>query len=433
MRYKSSFLLLARFIQFIRRGFFALTVLLAAFFVLALDCAEGNAKLGHVKGMHDQKNYCVRVLLYEGAFRSFSGDLPGGNHGSIAGCNHCDYWEVESQNGFLVSDGTKDSKVFFCKSNKITINVRDNFIYLNNKKYLKKQVKISPKNGDLLFNAHYYQGNFILYLEDNKLSLVNKLDLEDYVYAVLRSESWPGWPLEVNKVFAIAIRTYVAKRVQGAKKSNRFYHIKNDNRHQTYRGYKYMKRNDLLLSGAVSKTRGIILTYRGDIIDPLYDSCCGSVITEHIENKINFEKAPYLARDYACNYCRKCSLYKWQVSYTLVDLENLLSQACPHIKNIKSIWVSKKDKAGLVKEIKVKCARRMYKITGEKLYSLLKEVKSFCFSLKKRGGAITITGKGYGHHIGLCQWGARQMVRELFDYKQILSFYYPGTSLVRLQ
>jgi len=342
------------------------------------------------------------------------------------------YWQVESPEGFVLSDGTKESKTFYCKSCELTINVRNNFIYLNNKKYLKNSLKISPKQGDLSFGGNYYQGEFIVLLKNKKLLLINKLDLEDYVFAVLRSESWPGWPLEVNKVFAIAIRTYVARRAKEAKKSKRFYHIRNNNSHQTYRGYKFMKRNNLLLRNAVDKTRGLVLVYEGEIIDPLYDSCCGSVVPSNIENKIDFKKAPYLARDYPCNYCKKCSLYSWQVNYNLCELGNLLCAACPHIKKIKSLWVSKKDKAGLVKEVKIRCAHKTYKISGEKLYSLLKEVKSFCFSIKKSGKNISITGSGYGHHIGLCQWGARQMVRELFDYKQILQFYYPGTSFVKI-
>lgn len=297
---------------------------------------------------------------------------------------------------------------------------------------LYKSLKIAPKSGDLSFDRYAYQGDFIILFDRQNVLLINELHLEDYVFAVLRSESWPGWPLEVNKVFAVAIRTYAVRRIKEARKSRRLYDIKNDNSHQTYHGYQFMKRNSDVLKKAVEQTSGILLAYEGDIIDPLYDSCCGSVVPSKIEDKIDFEKAPYLARSYPCKYCKNCSLYKWEVDYQLSDLEKLLSDQCPHIKHIKSIWVSKKDKAGLIKEVKIKCARRTFKIPGEKLYAILKDVKSFCFSLKKRGNSVKITGRGFGHHAGLCQWGARQMVRELFDYKQILQFYYPGTDFVRL-
>jgi len=341
-------------------------------------------------------------------------------------------WDIESEDGFFLADTSKNSKVFYFKSQLLAIQVKHNFIYVNGKKYVRKQLKIAPKSGYLSFSGNSYQGDFIVALDKKNALLINKLDLEDYIFAVLRSESWPGWPIEVNKAFSVAIRSYVISRIKEAKKCSRLYHIKNDNSHQTYNGHEYMKRNSENLRKAVKQTEGVFLTYNNEPIEALYDSCCGGVVPAHISGKIDFTKAPYLKRQYSCKYCRKCSLYQWQVVYTLDEMEKILSKECPFIKNIKSIWISKKDKAGLVKEVTVRCARKTFKISGEKLYSFLKAVKSFCFSIKKRGKTITMNGKGYGHHIGLCQWGARQMVRELCDYKQILQFYYPGTQLVKL-
>ena len=68
----------------------------------------------------------------------------------------------------------------------------------------------------------------------------------------------------------------------------------------------------------------------------------------------------------------------------------------------------------------------------KQLYSALRNVKSFYFSMNKKIDKIVFRGKGYGHHIGLCQWGAREMVRQGWDYKSILQFYYPGTTYMQL-
>jgi len=409
------------------------------FFILFL----GSTLLGpnlivlEPKVEYKEKKYPVKVLLLEKE------------------CKNNPSWEITSSDGFLLSDITKDTKLFYFKSSILTVSVKDNFIYVNNKKYLRKNLKIYPKSGFLSFRGNSYQGSFLITFDEksnkekskknnkknkNKIYLINKLDLEDYVFAVLRSESWPGWPIEVNKVFAIAIRTYVVYRVRQAKKCKRVYHVRNDNSHQTYHGHEFKKRNSDVLRKSVEQTRGLLLAYNGEIIDPMYDSCCGSIIPANIEgqggDKFNIKIAPYLCREYPCQYCKKCSLYNWEVSYTLEQLDKILSFHCPYLKNIRSMWVSKKDKAGLVKEITIQCvkqgAKRIYKISGDKLYAFLKEVKSFCFDIKKNGKAIIMNGRGYGHHIGLCQWGARQMVRELFDYKQILAYYYPGTGFVRL-
>jgi len=365
-------------------------------------------------GGKERSNYFVRVLLNE---KKITDQVS---------------WKIESEDGFFLADTSKNSKVFYFKSDILVIQVKSNFIYVNGRKYMKKQLKIAPKSGSLSFDGNSYQGDFIVALDKKNILLVNKLGLEDYIFAVLRSESWPGWPIEVNKAFSVAIRSYVISRIKEAKKCSRLYHVKNNNSHQTYHGHEYMNRNSENLRKAVKQTEGIFLTYNNEPIEALYDSCCGGVIPAHISGKIDFKKAPYLKRNYPCPYCGKCSLYSWEVTYTLDELEKVLSKECPLIKNIKSIWISKKDKAGLVKEVTIRCARRFFKISGEKLYSFLKAVKSFCFTIKKRGQTVIMRGKGYGHHIGLCQWGARQMVRELCDYKQILQFYYPDTQLVKL-
>lgn len=401
--------------------------MLAFISLLAIDSPSKQNK-------KDETNFCVKVLLTE------------------KNVNDIFCWIIESEDGFLLSDpclprytshyvpGTRDErpKTFYFASKKLKIQTSNKNIYINGKRYLRNQIKIEPRSGHLSFDSNSYQGNFIIAIDsltkpnNPSIFLINKLDLEDYIFAVLRSESWPGWPLEVNKVFAIAIRSYVISKVIEAKRCKRLYHIKNDNSHQTYHGHAFMKRNSDILRKAVEQTRGIFLAYNNEPIVAMFDSCCGSVIPAQIEGSVDFDKAPYLARGYACKYCNKCSLYDWEVNYGLEDWQKLLSKECPDIKNIKSIWVSKKDKSGLVKEVTIRGAKRSWKISGDKLYGLLKDVKSFCFSIKKVGKNVVIKGKGYGHHIGLCQWGARQMVRELFDYKQILKFYYPGTEFMRL-
>lgn len=342
-------------------------------------------------------------------------------------------WELTSEKGFLLSDNTDpNSHVFFTPSTLLKIQVKNKNIYINGTKYIRKQIKIVPKKKDISFASNYYQGYFIIALDKKDALLINRLKLEDYVYAVLRSETWPGWPCEVNKVFAVAIRSYAISKVLEAQKCKSVYHIKNDNRHQTYRGYKYHIRNSSVLRNAVSQTKGMFLAYEGKPIIAMFDSCCGGVVPALREGFVDFDKAPYLKRNYCCKYCSKCSLYRWKVKYTVDEFLSILFSVCPRVKSIRSLWVSKKDKAGVVKGVTIRGKRFSWSIIGDKLYSLLKDVKSFCFDIKKSGKTICLDGKGYGHHIGLCQWGARQMVREWHDYKQILQFYYPGTEFMRL-
>lgn len=308
----------------------------------------------------------------------------------------------------------------------ITIKIKQGVLYCNGKR-VSNTVQLKSISGSGECNGTVYDGDFIITRHGDTFLCINQVELEDYICAVLRTESWPGWPLEVNKVFAIACRSYVMFKILEAKRSGRMYHVKNTNAHQTYRG----KHELSVLKMAAEQTRGVVLGFKGAPILAMFDCCCGGIIPAHIED-FDFTKAPYLARNYACNFCKQSSLHSWQVSYEHASFESLVREHAQDILRLSDIHVIKKDKAGLVTEVKLRGPKHATVISGKKLYSLLKEVKSFHFDIQKKSGKIIFSGRGFGHHIGLCQWGARQMVRDGWDYKSILRFYYPGAYFMHL-
>jgi stage II sporulation protein D len=320
--------------------------------------------------------------------------------------------------------GRQPKKIIKTKQFRVT--VKRGFLFYRGKR-LKHAVRVHPIGGHAELNGVAYDGDFCIIPHKNSFLCINSVELEDYITAVLKTESWPGWPLEVNKSFAIACRSYGAYKVLEAKKSGRPYHVKNSNAHQTYKG-----RHDVqLLKTAVEQTRGMVLGFDGKPILAMFDSCCGGIIPAHIDD-FDFVKVPYLARSYACTHCKESSLYSWQVSYDHAMLDKLLHHYKSEISWLHDIHIVKKDKAGLVAEVQLQGPKKHTTVSGKKLYSALKEVKSFHFDVQKKAGKITFSGRGFGHHIGLCQWGARQMVRDGWDYKSILKFYYPGTHFMRL-
>ena len=337
-------------------------------------------------------------------------------------------WQFTSAKGFMVQvaygGGSQHKKTV--KVSDFTITVKDGILFYKGKR-LKDAVRLRPIGGHGEFNGIGYDGDFCIMAYKNSFLCINIVELEDYVTAVLRTESWPGWPLEVNKVFAVACRSYGAYKVLEAKRTGRPYHVKNSNVHQTYQG-----KHDLpILKSAVEETRGLVLGFEGKPILAMFDCCCGGVIPAHIAD-FDFFKVPYLARVYACTYCKGSSLYSWQVSYEHTIFDTLMQHYKHEIAWLHDIHVVQKDKAGLVREVQLKGPKKHTTISGKKLYSILKEVKSFHFDIHKKMGKIIFTGRGFGHHIGLCQWGARQMIRDGWDYKSILRFYYPGTYFMRL-
>jgi len=336
-------------------------------------------------------------------------------------------WKFTCPQGFIVHIHDTHGKVKKpIAMPALIIQIKRGFLLCNGKR-VKGALHARSLSGYGECNGIAYDGDFIITPHTDTLLCINQVELEDYVAAVLRTESWPGWPLEVNKVFAIACRSYVMFKIAEAQRSGRPYHVKNTNAHQTYGG-----KHDLpVLKMAVEQTRGIVLGFKGAPILAMFDCCCGGIIPAHIED-FDFNKVPYLARTYACNFCKQSSLYSWQVSYEQAFFESLVQHYAPEIARLSDVRIIKKDKAGLVREVTVKSSKRTAIIPGKKLYSLLKEVKSFHFDVQKKSGKIIFTGRGFGHHIGLCQWGARHMVRDGWDYKSILRFYYPGAYFMHL-
>jgi stage II sporulation protein D len=348
----------------------------------------------------------------------------------VAECDNSSHaqWQFSSDKGFTIQSlqcsDSKSKKMIKVASFAVT--VKHGSLFYNGKR-LKHAVRLRPIAGHGVFNGVSYDGDFCIVPYKNSFLCINNVGLEDYVAAVLRTESWPGWPLEVNKVFAIACRSYGAYKVLEAQRSKKPFHVKNSNVHQTYKG-----RHDMpILKAAVEQTRSVVLGFEGKPILAMFDCCCGGIIPAHIAD-FDFHKAPYLARTYSCTYCKESSLYSWHVAYDHAAFDALLKHYKTEIAWMKDIHIITKDKAGLVTQVRLKGPKKQVIISGKKLYSLLKEVKSFHFDVYKEAGKIVFTGRGFGHHIGLCQWGTRQMVRDGFDYRSILRFYYPGAYFMRL-
>lgn len=367
----------------------------------------GNTFPGALASKKKTQPFLVRVLLDE---RPTKGNPS---------------WHLTSHDNFFVAADVDQLQC--CKKGELYVSCRNGVLYLNGKQWHAKTCSVIPQSGTIDFGDKSYAGIFCIEIHDNTVYVINQVPLEEYVASVLHCESWPGWPVEVNKAFAIASRSYLVCKILESRKQKKPYHIKNTNIHQTYKGVHSSDR----LRQAIEQTRGLILTHKEQPIEAMFDSCCGGIIPAHIST-VNFKKAPYLARTYACTYCKSCKIYAWSVEYSPELMETLLQKAGHSIKQIKEIKISKKDRAGAVQSVLIKGASKSLQLSGKQMYSIFSKLKSFCYSVEKRGKSIVFKGRGYGHHLGICQWGARRMIDVGMNYASILQFYYPGTRLMEL-
>jgi len=339
-------------------------------------------------------------------------------------------WNFSSSSGFILQDVDAPHRQHRIPHTHISLSYHNHAFWLRNKRISAKQLRIyTPDSSSITYDDAQYAGYMTLAVRGKHAYLINTVDIEEYVFSVLRWEGWPGWPDEVNKTFAIMCRTYVVDKVwsQRHHRKRALYDIKNTNIHQTYKGLHDFTR----LRDAVQATDGIILTYQGKPIVAMYDACCGGVIPADVSG-VDFRKAPYLARTYPCTFCQSSKLYTWTRRYTTSVFQHVLSEYV-HVADISDVTVSKRDDADVVQEIHVHGAYGHVCVPGPKLYTLLKGLRSLCFSVYTKDDTVEFHGYGLGHHIGLCQWGAREMVRLGWDYVSILQFFYPSVSFKRLR
>ena len=260
-----------------------------------------------------------------------------------------DSFSIGSGEGFVLKDPVShNSLVLEDGRKKFDLTCSDEGIYLDGKRLFKENIIFQPYGKSCSYDHEKYWGYFLVTKYDNKYFLINVVPLEEYVLSVLKTESVPGWPLEVNKVIAIITRTYCLHHIMLSYQKKLPYHIRNSNHHQTYQGVHTCE----VSKQAVEDTKGLFVAYKGLPILAMFDSCCGGVIPGNIEGSIDFKKAPYLGRDYACTYCKYAKVFNWGVTYSIDEFITMIQELAPFIiHDIKDITVIERDKAGLIKKI----------------------------------------------------------------------------------
>ena len=315
---------------------------------------------------------------------------------------------IKSDSGFVLESPTNSHVTGFHNSKEVRILCRNKILYFKcrDQKYRRiKNVSIQIANptNTFTFAGKTYQGSLIIRVDrrKNKVMVINKLPLEDYIYSVVRYESIPSWPLEMQKLQAIISRTYAVFLMQQARQNsshNRHFDVRNTNFHQVYNG----THGCTHLRQAVKQTQNVIVTYKGKIALTMFDSCCGGIIPAHM--RFREANKPYLCRTRQCTFCQKSRLYRWKrdmhVNTFLKTLKNH-----PRFRRrfqgfgdkLTNIRIINSDKAGIVHRIKLvgRRSKQQVTLTGKELKNALRRrIRSLSVSIKKIRDRILITGKG---------------------------------------
>jgi len=390
--------------------------------------------------------------------------------------------EYELSNGKTINDGSTfiaevkdDSLQFTAGADKKTL-IKGDILTLHAKK----------ASNTLALNGRSYYGDFQFIVEKSKISNklyirpINKVDMETYLRGVVPQEMPALWPVEALKAQTIAARTYALKH----KDDKEFVDTISN---QVYGGtYALHSKSD----EAVRLTEGMVLKYNDKLIDAVFSSSNGGR-TELNSSVWGGSVLPYFAvKDdlYDFNPANKMK-FLWSIELNQQQLDSALDLSkaekwwnsvmekdanLPVLKNMKS-WMQTQGYINEIKDIKImnipllqlnlsnktpggrvlegsativylkketvdnkivvkKNTLELKNVAASKIRALvgIESMRSYLVDVSnEKAGHVTIQGRGYGHGVGLSQYGARNRADAGQTYQQILGFYYPGAAIIK--
>ncbi|MFA5339853.1 MAG: SpoIID/LytB domain-containing protein [Candidatus Omnitrophota bacterium] len=290
-------------------------------------------------------------------------------------------------------------------------------------------ISVEPVGGSRVYiNGRIFRGKIRIFKDGRKLTVVNTVDLEEYLYGVMRNEVSTWWPMEALKAQAIAARTYALSQIKESKAKD--YDVTADVSSQVYGGIFSEKWRT---NKAVDETRDQVLTYNGVIFPAFFHATCGGS-TFDAAYLWNIDLPPL--KGVKCRWCRKSPHFYWEKWMSVKEAEEKLAAAGYPVGDIIGFEAVKRDTfSARILELKVKgdkgeailLAKDFRRMIGADI------VRSTNFKVTVIGEYVAFEGLGWGHGVGLCQWGAYYMSRAGKKADEILGFYYPGSKITDLK
>lgn len=270
-----------------------------------------------------------------------------------------------------------------------------------------------------------YHSNMMVRVKQEDTDKIMSVPFEEYIVGVLAGEMPVSFELEALKAQAVAARSYVMKQMQYNKDKD--YDVVDTVTNQVYLDNDYLKsvwKDDYTekinkIKQAVIETYNEYLEYDGKVAEAMFFST--SVGKTENSEEVFSTKVPYL-RSVDSKWDEISPVYEVNYEFSLKEFYEKLSL---EYKDSISVEILEKTSTGRVKKIKINGVI----FQGSKVVTNL-NLKSNHFTIVQDNETVYITTKGYGHGVGMSQYGANEMAKLGFSYKQILSHYYSGTSLV---
>lgn len=277
-------------------------------------------------------------------------------------------------------------------------------------------------DGFVYIGDRWYRGRTLVVPTDKGLDAVNWVDLEEYLYSVIGGEMDSGWPQEALKAQAIAARTYALYK-RNEQRNNPTYDLgASPDRWQIYKGV--ISESPTIYS-AVDATAGKVLTHNNEIILSVFHACSGG----HTENVEDVWGNPLAYLRAVQDYDQNISACNWERTFS----SNQISSRISGVGNVKEMIAEAHSPFRSVKTLKIVGDKGTRVLKGEEVRTAL-QLRSTRFNITKgANGSFVLQGLGFGHGLGMSQWGAYNLARQGANHLQILGHYYQGVALTPIK
>ena len=298
-----------------------------------------------------------------------------------------------------------------------------------------------------------HAGKFVLHALDdeapNRFDVVNHLGMESYLPGVLAGELYPHWEFQTFAAQAVAARSFAsAERAHYGER--RHFDLTNTTRSQMYTPDAVHPR----AREAVAMTRGEVIAYGGGLVPGYYSSCCGgaSADARYAIGPSPTNDLPPLRGRIEPDVCTDAPRYRWTMERSIDECTARLaafgaSRRLTHLAALtalesvepttrtgsgRPIAYRLHGSGGHTVELQAPLLRRGLDFATDSLPRPQRRLYASHLAIEPRAGSMMqITGQGFGHGVGLCQFGAQALAQDGMHYADIIPWYYPGSSVER--
>ncbi len=287
-------------------------------------------------------------------------------------------------------------------------------------------VSVVTNNGFVELNKLKYRGKLILVPRDNnRFSVLEEIGIEEYLPGVIEGEMPLKWQDDAIQAQVIAARSFAIYQMKT--KENALYHI-----NKLDLAYKGSYMNQLKTKKIVDKSRGTVMVYNWELFPGYFHSACGGH-TEDINHVFKLKSIPPLS-GVDCGHCNKSKYFNWKTKLGKDEIEKKLDTSQNKVKRVRNLITEGIGLGGHCSTIKIEHSGGTKRINANNFRILIgpNKLRSTSFRVKGEGRSFVFEGSGWGHGVGLCQYGTQDMAKSGFKWFDILKHYYPKIDLVKI-